>query len=86
MGLRVPHALEGDPEVLKLTVSPDTEPLAALTVAVTVEVECPSAGTLDGLADTVIVAEVCAIVTVPLWLCCDSVAVTVQFPCVVDEV
>jgi hypothetical protein len=52
-GFRLPHAPAGFPLVIKVTASPETAaPLGAVTVAVTVEVLVPLAGTADELALT----------------------------------
>jgi hypothetical protein len=52
LGVRLPQAV---PEDVNATKSPETAPpLAVVTVAVTVEVLEPSAGTLEGLAVTLI--------------------------------
>jgi hypothetical protein len=62
IGLRLPQAT---PDAANRTVSPETgAPLAVVTVAVTVEVVEPSAGTLEGLAATVIAA----VAPLPVWV------------------
>jgi hypothetical protein len=84
--LRVPHALLGEPARVNATRSLAMSFPA--TVAVSVEVLAPSAGTLDGATATVIV-----LVAVPCWVMTTvvllpvpaSVAVMVQKPTVVLE-
>ena len=88
VGVSVPQAPEGLPEVVRVTESPDTGlPDESLTVTVTVEVEVPLAGTEDGLAATVTwLGPCCVTVVVPDPPLLASVAVMVQEPAVLDAV
>jgi hypothetical protein len=79
------------PDVVNRTESPAiAEPVELVTAAVTVDF-VPSAGTLAGLAETVIAAgippplTVCRIVTVPLPPVAASLPVMVQNPAEVEE-
>jgi hypothetical protein len=92
LGLRLPQV--APPLVAKLTTSPATAPpTLVLTVAVTAEVVVPSAGTLIGLAATVVTLAVVGgglvvwsmveVVVLPVAL---SVAFTVQNPTVAELV
>jgi hypothetical protein len=90
--LSVPQAAAGLPLVVKVTTSPFATGangvIPELTVAVTVRVEAPSAGTpLDAVnvTATVLRTWVCVIVTVPVRAPLASVAVIVQVPAAVDE-
>jgi hypothetical protein len=89
--LRLPHAATGLPVSVNVTTSPAATgaPLAPfVTVAVTVEVAVPLAGTVDGLAVTAMLfgTAVCTTPVFPDPFEIASVAVTVQVPAVVDAV